>query len=260
MDVAVNGLDFTSLTSCWESQQYDPKLTNYKSLIYPDLALDRLMCIGPHFIYIFDCSISKFHYLSENVVNILGYHPDYLLAKSMVFLKEILHPEDLQVVFESTKKSWEFVKSVPEVQRKSFKISCDFRVKKADGQYIRLLQQNAVVNLDKKGNILYVLGVCTDISHWHKDNQITLSIVGPQEEQTFYCTSPGKKFEHKNLLSKREKQILRLLAEGYCSREISDQLSISRHTVNVHRRNMLDKLNLHNTISLIKFAATHHLI
>ncbi len=130
MDIAVNGLDFTSLTSCWESQQYDPKLTNYKSLIYPDLALDRLMCIGPHFIYIFDCSISKFHYLSENVVNILGYHPDYLLAKSMVFLKEILHPEDLQVVFESTKKSWEFVKSVPEVQRKSYKISCDFRVKR----------------------------------------------------------------------------------------------------------------------------------
>lgn len=260
MDVAVNGLDFTTLSRCWESQKYDPKLTTYKSLIYPDLSPDHLMCIGPHFIYIFDCSISRFHYLSENVHKILGYDRERLLAQKMIFLKEILHPDDVHAMFECTKKSWEFIKSVPDLKRKSFKTACDFRVKKADGQYIRLLQQNMVMNLDKKGNILYVLGLCTDITHWHKDNQIILSIVGPEEEQSFYCTYPGKTLETHNLLSKRQKQILRLLADGFCSREISEKLHISQHTVNVHRRNMLDKLNLHNTISLIKFAVTHHII
>lgn len=260
MEVATNGLDFASLTYCWKSQKYDPKLNKYKSLIYPDLSLDHLMSIGPHFIYIFDCSTSKFHYLSESVENILGYEPDFLRSKEMIFLKKILHPEDVHMLFESTKKSWDFIKSVPEIKRKSFKISCDFRVKKTDGTYIRLLQQNAVMNLDKKGNILFVLGVCTDITHWHKDNQITLSIVGPEEEQSFYWTSPGKGSESRNLLSNRQKQILRLLAEGYCSREISNHLNISQHTVNVHRRNMLDRLNLHNTISLIKFALSHHII
>ena len=260
MEIIKNNLHFDQLLDSWRSQHFDSKLSQYKSLIYPGLSVDHMMSIGPHFIYIFDCSTLRFHYLSKNVDKVIGYSYEALAAKGVDFLDEIVHHEDIQFVYESLKRSWRFVISKPDLKRKAYSISFDCRIKKYDGKYIRVLQQNKVLNLDKKGNILYILGICTDITHWHKDNQGSLTIVGPEEEQNFCCISPSNETSYGERLSDRQKQILQLLSEGYCSREISEKLHISQNTVNVHRRNMLGRLNMHNTNSLIKFAISHRII
>ncbi len=52
----------------------------------------------------------------------------------------------------------------------------------------------------------------------------------------------------------REKEILKLIAEGKLSKEIADLLFISVRTVERHRANMMDKLNLKNTAELVKYA------
>lgn len=56
-----------------------------------------------------------------------------------------------------------------------------------------------------------------------------------------------------NLLSEREIQIIRLIKQGSSSKEISTELNISLKTVEVHRHNILKKLNLKNTASLVNF-------
>jgi DNA-binding NarL/FixJ family response regulator len=56
-----------------------------------------------------------------------------------------------------------------------------------------------------------------------------------------------------NNLSDREMQIVRALKEGLSSKEIAAELSISLKTVEVHRHNVLKKLKLKNTVSLINF-------
>jgi two-component system invasion response regulator UvrY len=56
-----------------------------------------------------------------------------------------------------------------------------------------------------------------------------------------------------NNLSDREMQIVRALKEGLSSKEIAAELSISLKTVEVHRHNILKKLKLKNTVSLINF-------
>ena len=61
-------------------------------------------------------------------------------------------------------------------------------------------------------------------------------------------------------LSPREKEILSLLAEGYSSKEIADQLVISPSTVHSHRGNLMDKLGLNNRRELIQFARKRGLI
>ncbi|MFT3931098.1 MAG: response regulator transcription factor [Spongiibacteraceae bacterium] len=55
-------------------------------------------------------------------------------------------------------------------------------------------------------------------------------------------------------LGRRELEVLRLLAEGQRSSEIADRLSISSGTVEVHRRNIMRKLDLHSIAELTKFA------
>jgi two-component system, NarL family, invasion response regulator UvrY len=56
-----------------------------------------------------------------------------------------------------------------------------------------------------------------------------------------------------NNLSDREMQIVRALKEGLSSKEIAAELNISLKTVEVHRHNILKKLKLKNTVSLINF-------
>lgn len=56
-----------------------------------------------------------------------------------------------------------------------------------------------------------------------------------------------------NLLSERELQIIKLIKQGSSSKEISTELDISLKTVEVHRHNILKKLNLKNTASLVNF-------
>ncbi len=55
-------------------------------------------------------------------------------------------------------------------------------------------------------------------------------------------------------LSSREREILQLIAEGGDTKEIAFDLCLSPKTVEAHRRNIMEKLNLHNVAQLTKFA------
>jgi DNA-binding NarL/FixJ family response regulator len=57
--------------------------------------------------------------------------------------------------------------------------------------------------------------------------------------------------DHVPALTRREKEILQLLVKGFTSQEIASQLFLSTYTVDSHRRNMLQKFNVHNTQSLL---------
>lgn len=55
-------------------------------------------------------------------------------------------------------------------------------------------------------------------------------------------------------LTPREKEILRLLAEGYSNKEIADKLVVSPSTIHSHRTNLMQKLNLSSRYELIQYA------
>ena len=61
-------------------------------------------------------------------------------------------------------------------------------------------------------------------------------------------------------LSPREKEILGLIAEGYTNPQIAEKIFLSSFTVDSHRKNLLAKLNVKNTASLIKLAVERKLI
>ena len=63
----------------------------------------------------------------------------------------------------------------------------------------------------------------------------------------------GQKEPDMNLLSRRELEIVKLIREGASSKEIAAKLDISLKTVEVHRYNILKKLTLKNTASLVNF-------
>ena len=61
-------------------------------------------------------------------------------------------------------------------------------------------------------------------------------------------------------LSNRERQVLRLVAEGRTNREIAQLLILSVKTVMGHRANLMEKLGIHNRTELVKYAIRHGLV
>jgi DNA-binding NarL/FixJ family response regulator len=62
------------------------------------------------------------------------------------------------------------------------------------------------------------------------------------------------------LLTRREKEVLTLIANGLTSQDIADRLFVSALTIETHRRNLLTKFEVNNTASLIRLAAQHGLL
>lgn len=61
-------------------------------------------------------------------------------------------------------------------------------------------------------------------------------------------------------LSEREREVLQLVAEGRSSKEVAELLSISPATVETHRAHLLQKLRLHNTVEVVRYATRRGII
>lgn len=66
--------------------------------------------------------------------------------------------------------------------------------------------------------------------------------------------SPG------DLLTPRESEVVKLIAEGFSSKEIASDLVISEKTVNRHRANVLEKLGMHDRVELTRYAIRRGLV
>ncbi|KYG84742.1 hypothetical protein AWW67_01470 [Roseivirga seohaensis] len=85
----------------------------------------------------------------------------------------------------------------------------------------------------------------------------------PMLMSTFFDADNKKSsssFSKKDLLTKREIQIIQLICQEKTTAEIADELSISTHTVESHRGNIMLKLELKNSVGLVKWAIQNEVI
>ena len=205
--------------------------------------------IGAFYYYIFNCSTAQIEFVSGSMSQILGYQEEDFNVDNMLSL---IHPSDISYFLDFEKKVTLFFTNLPQDKVMKYKVSYDYRIKRSDGQFVRLLHQATTIQSDKNGAVIRVLGVHTDITNLKKENGSTLSFIGLEGEPNFEGVGIGfdRNYAKKVLLSKREKQILIHLAKGLTSKEISNILFISKFTVDRHRKNMLRKTNTSSTIEL----------
>jgi two-component system, NarL family, response regulator NreC len=63
-----------------------------------------------------------------------------------------------------------------------------------------------------------------------------------------------------DLLTDREREVLQLLAEGRSNKEVATQLNVGVSTVETHRSNLMQKLNLHSTAEIVLYAVRKGII
>ena len=64
----------------------------------------------------------------------------------------------------------------------------------------------------------------------------------------------SKEEKLEDTLSKREKEVLKLIAQEFTTQEIADQLFLSKHTIESYRKNLISKLEVRNLAGLTKYA------
>jgi two-component system response regulator NreC len=83
--------------------------------------------------------------------------------------------------------------------------------------------------------------------------------IGDREEDfRNTITIEGKHIDE--ILSRRELEVLKLICQEYSNAEIAEKLFLSVSTVETHRKNLIAKLGVNNTVGLVKFALRNNLI
>jgi DNA-binding NarL/FixJ family response regulator len=90
------------------------------------------------------------------------------------------------------------------------------------------------------------------LARWLLEDYLRLSVQNASEG--FESTMGLKPVKTPGELSKRERQVLELVAQGLTNSQISSQLGISPKTVARHRERIMRRLNLHSSTELVKFA------
>jgi two-component system response regulator NreC len=91
-------------------------------------------------------------------------------------------------------------------------------------------------------------------SVYHGDSFLSPSIARLLVEDYRQMTRAGKSKDTSEQLTDREREILKLLAEGHSTQEIACMLVISPKTVERHKTNLMAKLDIHNRLDLFKYA------
>ena len=127
----------------------------------------------------------------------------------------------------------------------------------AQNKYTRLIEQFQVLELDKTGQIWLTVGFVDISPHQEEYEGIKSQLFNFKTGQMVsFDIVPKVEVE----LTKREVEVLKLVKDGFLSKEISSKLAISVHTVNTHRQRFLEKLGADNSFEAVKFASNFGLL
>jgi DNA-binding CsgD family transcriptional regulator len=207
---------------------------------------------GDYYYYIFNLNSGRFDFVSEDVLRVLGYEAAEV---DVPFFISKIHPEDQPWFLNFENKVMEFFNLLTQEQIPNYKVRYDYRVRKKNGDYIRILQQVITIDYNEQNPVLRTFGVHSDITYLKSTGAPVLSFIGLNGEPSYLNVETEKKFSIlAGDLSKRELEILQQLAEGKSSELIGRQLFISKKTVDTHRKNLLRKTGAANTVELISTA------
>ena len=201
-------------------------------------------------VLVFDCYTNKFVFVSDNIPKLYGLDSRRLFIHGHQPVIEVIHPDDIDYGLLVRKKIYSILRSFSNEEKRNYKAIHEMRIRNIRGEYIRIIEQEQVLELDKSGNIWLMLSVIdVDASH---ESEITKSHLYNFKtgEQIFIDLSDTLD----EPLTNRELEVLRFMKKGLLSKEIAETLKVSINTVNSHRQNILQKLKANNSIEAVTFA------
>jgi DNA-binding CsgD family transcriptional regulator len=227
-----------------------------KNKLYDEPALEALSRSSNSVIAIISIKDYRKLYVSKNVMDIYGYtaedEPNLGVLKyiKMVTFDHILFPIIAGRFYIKCLKSISYEEKIN--QRIVF-VGVKFKTR--FNKIIRTFVQTSHLIEDQERNPIDVMNSVQDISHLMKEDfwWMRFSSGENNEKVKYYHSSMGKIVEG-DVISDREKDILKLIQLGLDSPEIADKLCLSLSTVHTHRKNMLARTGMKDVTGLLQVA------
>ena len=200
------------------------------------LSLEEMMKSNNQFFCIFDMIRMKIEFTSLGSLQMLGIKPDELTP---YHFKEATHPDDLTRNELGLAKLFKTAHELFVAKKGEMLISTNFRFRNLTGNYINQLVQCYLFYCSAPFETVYLLNINTDISwckklkcryHYYLGNDLS------------YFRYPDEELlKMGNAFTDREFEIIKMIHQGLESEQIAEKLFLSKHTVNTHRKNILNK-------------------
>ncbi len=243
---------FQKQREIFERQQFVESELDYSILEKHRPFLERLDVIDSSVITIFDLFRKEHVFISKKFESILGYNIQDADREGIEYFNRNIHPDDILLLTEAGCYFMEMSFTVQVEKVKEFKVITDYRMKKADGKYVRVIEQHSLLELDKRGNAWLALSLLDISPDQDLEKPAQSRLFNFRTGELFQFPPPGLVMQD-SPLSRREKEILELLASGFISKQIADKLCISVNTVNTHRQRIIEKLEVSNTAEAINY-------
>jgi len=216
--------------------------------------LKRLSEVENSTFSVLDLKTGNYLLKSSRFTSMLGYsdHEDPEIDDLELFHR-LIHPDDLPFVLDTEYEAFYFYKNLPVTEKKDYKLMYDFRVKSIKGIYMRIMHQFVILEQDRSGKSWLALLV-TDILSEKASNDKPQRRLMNIKTGKLYFFHEGENKNSGKLLTRRETEVMGLIAQGLDSQNISDRLFISVNTVNNHRQNILSKTRSANTAQALLYA------
>ena len=198
----------------------------------------------------FDCYTNKFVFVSDNIPELYGLDSHRFFIDGHQPVVEVIHPDDIYYGLLVRKKIYSILSSFSNEEKMNYKAIHEMRVRNLRGEYIRIIEQEQIVELDKSGNVWLMLSVI-DVDASHESEIIKSHLYNFKTGEQIFIDLSDTLDEP---LTNRELEVLRLMKQGLLSKEIANTLKVSINTVNTHRQNILQKLKAKNSIEAVNFA------
>ena len=224
----------------------------------PEISNITRFAVGPTFWYITERRNYGFLHVGGNTESMIGLTNDEFRSISIENMLKLIYPQDRAYYMGYLKYFWDFILSLPEGERRNYKVSIHARTQNREGEYIPMLMQ-VIDWIQENGQVQYVLATVTDISLLIEKFRVGMTIYDIKNNTVKLFTShdPEKEIPvnlNSPKITKRQSEILNLLAKGLSSKMIGKTLNISVNTVNNHRQHLLKVTNSANVSALLSFA------
>lgn len=201
-------------------------------------------------VLVFDCYTNKFVFVSDNIPKLYGLDSRRLFIHGHQPVIEVIHPDDIDYGLLVRKKIYSILRSFSNEEKRNYKAIHEMRIRNMRGEYIRIIEQEQVLELDKSGNIWLMLSVI-DVDASHESEIIKSHLYNFKTGEQIFIDLSDTLDEP---LTNRELEVLRFMKKVLLSKEIAEALKVSINTVNSHRQNILQKLKANNSIEAVNFA------
>jgi DNA-binding CsgD family transcriptional regulator/PAS domain-containing protein len=241
----------------FQQYQFAENDIDYRVLDTHIQSFESLAQLSNSGVSIFDLNTKKTIFYSSNYGKLLGFKPEDFEIENCNFFETRIHTDEQHTLAVYGITALKMFNAFSDEEKLMHKVIYEYRMRNAEEKYVRLVEQYQVLELDVKGRIWLMVSIVDISPNQDAESAVKCRLLNFKNGNQFLLeTSPKLQLE----LTPRELEILRLVKDGFLSKEISDKLSISVHTVNTHRQRVLEKLGANNSIEAVSFASKYGLL